>query len=177
MVNLVKRKKTATDVRTLVLHEAGYKCGNPVCRHVITLDIHHLTPVAQDGENVPENLLPLCPNCHALHHRGEIPMQSLRAWKQLLLALNEAFDRPSVDTLLTLSKLHKLYVTGDGLLACVSLVAGGLIDVLHGQHYSEPGEYQWDFGGAPIYTITLSERGKSFVAAWKSGNQIDAVNG
>ena len=103
-----KRRSIPVDVQHLVLHEAGYKCANPVCRTILTLDIHHLVPVADDGGNAPDNLLALCPNCHALHHRAEIPADSIRAWKMLLLALNEAYDRRSVDLLLALDKCGAL---------------------------------------------------------------------
>jgi len=53
---------------TPCLHESGYRCGNPVCRTILTLDIHHLTRI-EGGPNTAENLLPLCPNCHAQHHQ------------------------------------------------------------------------------------------------------------
>src|SRR6266705_1039150 len=108
-----KKRRTAipVDVRQLVLHESGYKCSNPSCRHVITLDVHHLELVSEGGGNAPENLLALCPNCHALHHANRIPRESLRAWKLLLLALNQGFDRQSIDALLALRRLGNLYVT------------------------------------------------------------------
>ena len=53
------------DVKRLVLHEAGYRCANPVCRHILTLDVHHLDYVSDGGSNTPYNLLPLCPNPYA----------------------------------------------------------------------------------------------------------------
>jgi 5-methylcytosine-specific restriction endonuclease McrA len=87
------RTKIPSDIRQLVLHEAGYHCANPNCRTVLTLDIHHIEYVSQEGSNEPSNLLPLCPNCHALHHSGVISLNSVRTWKMLLLALNEAFDK------------------------------------------------------------------------------------
>jgi HNH endonuclease len=165
------RKAPKPDVRQLVLHEAGYKCGNPICRHVITLDVHHLDPISSGGGNGPDNLLALCPNCHALHHAKQITETSLRAWKLLLLALNEAFDRRSVDIILSLDKLGPLYLTGDGILECAGLVASGLAEVRPGQHDLAPGAPGWDHGGPPLYTLTLSNHGRNFVDAWKDGRQ------
>src|ERR1043166_2886357 len=115
---MAKRKTLPVDVRALVLHESGYRCGNPVCRTVLTLDVHHLDPVADGGPDTADNLLALCPNCHALHHQGVISKTSLRAWKLLLLALNQAFDTHIVDILLTLSTVPKLFVSGEGVLHC-----------------------------------------------------------
>jgi hypothetical protein len=64
---------------------------------VLTLEIHHLEQVADGGSNDPSNLLPLCPNCHTLHHTHVIPLSSLRAWKHLLLALNQVRISAIVD--------------------------------------------------------------------------------
>ena len=170
-----KRTPTPPDVRALVLHEAGFKCANPRCRQIITLEVHHLDPVSRGGPNTAENLLALCPNCHSLHHAGHIPIASLRAWKYLLLALNEAFDRRSVDLLLALHRLNSHYVTGDGVLRCAQLVASGLVVVRPGQHDLADGAPAWDRGGPPLYTLSLSERGIRFVEGWLEGDQEQAI--
>lgn len=122
------RKTLSVEVRKRVLHEAGYKCANPVCRHVLTIDIHHLVPVSDKGPDQPENLVALCPNCHSLHHNRKIPVDSIRAWKFLLLSLNEGFDRRAVDLLLALDKVGPVYVSGEGLLECSALIASGLVE-------------------------------------------------
>src|SRR5688572_27873411 len=125
-----KRKSIPIDVRMIVLHEAGYACANPICRRVITLDLHHVVYVSEAGTGTPENLLALCPYCHALHHKGEIPTASIRAWKLFLLALNEAFDRKAVDMLLALDSLKTvLRLSGDGVLGLSSLIARGLVEI------------------------------------------------
>ena len=72
------RRAVALATQRLVLHEAGYKCANPtICRGILTLDIHRLEYVSENGSNKPENFLALCPNCHALHHHESIPTESL----------------------------------------------------------------------------------------------------
>jgi len=176
-----KRQKIPLQIKQQVLHEGGYKCGNPTCRSILTLDIHHLEYVSEGGDNNPSNLLALCPNCHSLHHKGHIPLQSLRTWKTLLLSLNEAFDKRSINILLALDKVDNIVVSGDGLLDCASLIASGIINV------------EWRGGGAglfssdkrnPIidtisdgqYWIELSEKGYLLVSAWKRGDQKGAVN-
>ena len=170
-----KRTAIYPDIRHLVLHEAGYKCANPTCRQVLTLEIHHLDQVSEGGSNTPDNLLALCPNCHSLHHAGHIPIASLRAWKFMLLALNEAFDRRTIDLLLALRTLHNHYVTGDGVLQCAALVASGYVIVRPGQHDLQEGAPRWDTGGPPLYTLSLSERGERFVEGWQEGNQEQAI--
>ncbi len=168
---MTKRKAIPTDVRQLVLHEAGYKCANPACRHVITLDVHHMEYVSEEGSNDPSNLLPLCPNCHALHHAGHIPTISIRAWKMLLLALNEALDRNAVDILLLLDKLGEVKrLSGEGVLAFASLVAGDMV-VVH-EYTETSGRFS---GVTNMCRASLSDKGKLFVEAWKSGDQAKAI--
>ncbi len=121
----------------------------------------YLDPVADGGSNSADNLLALCPNCHTLHHQGVIPTASLRAWKMILLAVNEAYDRKSVDILLAFDQVEMLYLSGDGLLDCAPLVAGGLLQI--GNPYKR------------TYDVRLSERGRRMIAAWKEGDQEGVV--
>lgn len=166
------RKALKVDVRAAVLHAAGYKCGNPSCRNILTIDVHHIVAVAQDGGDEVENLLALCPYCHALHHRGEIPIESIRAWKMLLVAVNEALPRDAVDLLLALSLLEtpRILVSTDFVLSIGSLIASGLVKVEHpyGKILPAPEATQARY-------LSLSEKGAAFVSAWKAGNQSDAV--
>jgi len=159
---MTKRRSLPVDVKQQVLHEGGFRCGNPVCRSILTLDIHHLELVSEGGANTPDNLLAVCPNCHALHHQGNIPVASLRAWKLLLLALNQAFDTHTVDILLTLSTIPKLHVGGEGVLQCTGAIASGLV------------QFRVEHTGSEL-SVQLSEKGRHFVEAWKAGDQNAAV--
>ncbi|MHB1516067.1 MAG: HNH endonuclease [Acidiferrobacteraceae bacterium] len=168
-----KRRRPPIDVRQLVLHEAGFRCANPTCRTLLTIEIHHLEPVSEGGPNTPDNLLPLCPNCHSLHHEGHIPIESLKAWKLLLLSLNEGVDQRAVDILLTLDQPNMngaLCVSGDGILQCAGLISSGLI-VITVQVTHMAGAY----GGS--YMIRLSPKGRIFIDGWKNGNQMEALGG
>jgi hypothetical protein len=158
-------------VRQLVLHEAGYKCANPYCRYPLTLDVHHLHYVSEGGSGDADNLLPLCPTCHTEHHRGSVPIESLRAWKMLMLAINEAFDRRSVDLLLTIERLGKITrISGDGIVDYAPLVASGLVDI--GEVWVQEGV---SIGATQTYQATLTEKGKLFIEGWKKGDQRAAI--
>jgi hypothetical protein len=163
-----KRKAIPDAVRQAVLHEAGYKCSNPSCHILVTIDLHHLEYVSEDGNNEPDNLLPLCPVCHRRHHAKEIPTESLRAWKMLLLALNEAFDRRAVEHLLMLGQVGELRVPSDALLTVSALIASGLVVF----RYDPPANPRLQ---GQTHVLSLSTRGRTFVDGWKNGDQRAAL--
>ena len=167
------RKALSAATKRDVLHEAGYKCGNAACRGIITLDIHHIEYFEEGGSDDPANLLPFCPNCHALHHAGKIPRESIRAWKMLLLSLNDGFSRAAVDLLLALDHLaaNPLLVYNDTVLTMGSLIASGLVSIGHAG--TPPPPRHPDATGHRY--VSLSEKGKRFVTAWKAGKQDEAV--
>jgi hypothetical protein len=91
----------------------------------------------------------------------------------LLLAINEAFGRRSVDILLTLHKGQLNRLKGDGVLELAGLIASGLVEIR---------EYQERYGaGTPYFAFTmeyaanLTERGKLFVEGWLKGDQEAAI--
>jgi HNH endonuclease len=177
------RRPLRESLKRSLLFEAGYQCGNPVCRQMLTLEFHHLTPVAKAGGNSENNLIALCPNCHALHHKGIIPDDALRTWKTVLVSLNAFSTRETINHLLLLSSLQPpsllranaclpgIVVTGDGVATFSSLIAAGLADIM--MHEGSSG-----FQGMPPYeafTICMTEKGMRLVEAWKEGN-LEGVN-
>jgi len=167
-----RRQPIPLETRQQVLHEAGYRCGNPGCRTILTLDVHHLDHVVDGGSIEPSNLLALCPNCHSLHHKGHIPRKSIRAWKMLILSLNEGLDRRALDILLALEKVDHLMVSGEGVLYCASLIAADLVKI---DTDSKGGLFSRE-RYAEEYWVELSEKGRSVVLAWKRGDQKGVVN-
>ena len=164
-----RRKAIAPEVRRAILHEAGYRCAVPACRTILTIDLHHMVHVTDGGGDSADNLLALCRNCHGLHHIGEISQDSIRAWKFLLMALNEAFDRRAVDILLAMEQVQTVLCSGDGIGDFAPLIASGYVETpffsgnLSGPHF---GKHQ----------ITLIAKGRAFLDAWKKGDQVAAVN-
>lgn len=174
------RKRVPETTRQVVLLEAGYKCANPVCRHVLTLELHHIVWVKDGGGNEPENLLCLCPNCHALHTKGEIPTEAIDTWKSMLVALGNP-NRAAVDFLLVLSDEERRLAreeeennappfrfTGDSLPTIAPLLTSGLVAI--GKRYL--GATAW--GGAhPSFEVRLTERGRQLVDGWRTGSAAE----
>jgi hypothetical protein len=161
----------AAATKELVLLEAGYKCGNPACRNILTLDLHHIEWVRDGGGNDPSNLLPLCGYCHDQHTQGHIPASAIRVWKAVLTALNSP-HRIAVDVLLHPDRLscdtigqHAVYSAGD-LLNLAPLLNAGLLEA-RGTQASSGG-----MGHPPyaLFRVMLTTKGHDMVEAWIAGS-------
>ena len=128
----------------------------------MAIDLHHIVEVSDNGSNEANNLLALCPTCHALHHRGTIPVESIKVWKGMLVSLNGAFDKVTIDDLIFLYKTPRnvLMLSGDGVLKFSKLIAADLAD------------YTIAMQNGPLinYEVWLSDRGRLLVEAWGKGD-------
>lgn len=159
-----ERDNLSLNVRIAVLTESGYRCAVPTCRTILALDIHHVWEVAAGGGDAPENLIALCPTCHALYHRGIIRRESIFAWKSMLVAMSRAFDTETIDRLLFLASCDNdfLIVSGDGLLSFGRLIASGLASV------SLKANNNWQ---VVSYAVNITTNGRGIVDAWCLGDQ------
>lgn len=176
---MAKRKSIPDITRHEVLRESGYKCGNPVCRNILTLQLHHIEWVKDGGDNDALNLLPLCGHCHDLHTSGHIPKSAILHWKGILVSLNSGFGREIVDYLLFLSVdgADKIWYTGDGIVRFMGLIAADLVDIWESQ-YSIGVTYKDrnnelsppTFPPTTSIRIRLSAKGRMLVDSWKKGD-------
>ena len=161
---MATRQAIPANVRIQVLTEAGYRCAVPTCRNILAIDIHHIVEVADDGGHEAGNLLALCPNCHALFHRGTISRNSIYAWKSMLVSLSHAFDTPTIDDLLFLATQEAssiLRVSGDGVLKFSRLIGAGLATF----------GVTMQNGPLILYSVCLTPKGKQLLNAWRSGDR------
>jgi len=178
------RTRVPEHTRTLILLEAGYKCANPVCRHILTIELHHIVWVKDGGTNDPENLLVLCPNCHSLHTQGHIPETAIKNWKNLLVALNST-NQCTADLLLLIAAEEERFdgsvefpngvpprfrFTGDGLPVLAGLITSGLLEI--SKRYSGA---SLSGGGMPSFEVQLTKKGTHFVKAWKESGVLPGV--
>ena len=163
------RNKIPLRVKHQLLMEAGYRCGNPKCPAVIMLHLHHIQYVSESGSDDPSNLLVLCPYCHEMHHAGHIPVEAIRLWKGLLLALNQAFDRKGMELLRFLYETRTnstpLWYSADGVLQFASLLAAGLVQL--GEQITA---IPWQLPESR-HRVLLSERGTLLIEAWMAGDE------
>ena len=97
----MSRPKIPAELERSVLLEAGHRCAIHTCRH-INVVIHHIIPWAKCKEHEYENLIALCPNCHARADRGEIDRKSLRIYKANLRHAHDKFSQLELDLLFNL---------------------------------------------------------------------------
>ena len=60
-------------VRREVLARDRHRCQAPGCGRTRFLEVHHIVPRTQGGQNQKENLLTLCGSCHRLWHERGAP--------------------------------------------------------------------------------------------------------
>lgn len=76
-------------IRTQAIKQYGKKCE--LCNYNMTIDTHHIIPKYKGGPHEIDNLMVICPNCHALITRGalvlkkraDIPRISKRVLKRI----------------------------------------------------------------------------------------------
>jgi hypothetical protein len=162
---MTSRKALPAAVRRAVLAEAGYRCAVPTCRGILALDLHHMEEVSEGGSDTVDNLIALCPTCHALYTRGTISRDAIYTYKSVLVSLNAAFDREAVSNLLFLriaSDRQDLLMSGDGLLRFTPLISAGYAD------------YRMVANNADqlySYTAWLTDRGRLLLEAWLGGDR------
>lgn len=84
--------------------EAGHRCAIPTCRH-IDVDVHHIIFVEEGGDDVYDNLIAICPNCHRMAHQGKIDRKALRIYKANLRFLHDKYSNAEMDIMFELAAL------------------------------------------------------------------------
>lgn len=80
---MAKRKAIPKAVRNKVLVDAMHRCCLCPEHHDVT-DLHHIVPISEDGPNTDDNLMVICPTCHAKIHRirNRYTPEQLRMYKE-----------------------------------------------------------------------------------------------
>lgn len=177
-----KRKPIPRHIRQLVLIESGYMCGNPRCRTILTLELHHIDPVRDGGSNESSNLIALCPNCHSMHEKGIIPQEAIYVWKNMIISINST-NISNIDTLLHIYKMSEnkilepyIRYSAESLVHFAGLLNSGLLraDFEFGSRSG-----MMDTVPISVFKIELTPYGLRLVDAWLEGNKekyLDSIN-
>jgi hypothetical protein len=80
---MAKRKRVPQAVQDQLLVDAMHRCC--LCpEHPDVIDLHHIVPICEDGPNTEDNLIVICPTCHAKIHRlrTRYTSRQLRMYKE-----------------------------------------------------------------------------------------------
>lgn len=103
-----------------VLVEAGHRCAIPQCRQVPP-ELAHITPWSEVAEHAFDNLIALCPTCHARFDHGDIDRTSMRQYKANLGVLRSRYSDLEL-------RMLKLFANDQ---VAVSLPAPSYVLVMH----------------------------------------------
>ncbi len=68
------------DAKDKLMNAVWYRCENPHCNRTEFLDVHHIVAEIIGGTNRLDNLIVLCPQCHAAADSHEITEEELQSW-------------------------------------------------------------------------------------------------
>jgi hypothetical protein len=85
-----KRPPIPAALERVLLLECGHRCAIPTCRQH-PVELAHIVPWAQVKEHKFENLIALCPTCHARYDNGEIDRMSMRTYKLNLFLVHSRY--------------------------------------------------------------------------------------
>jgi len=75
-----------SELKRKLLLESGHRCAIPTCKHP-EVEFHHIIPWEKCQEHTFDNMIVLCPNCHARADRGKIDRKSLLLYKANLQSI------------------------------------------------------------------------------------------
>ncbi|MET8098826.1 HNH endonuclease [Streptomyces sp. NPDC005236] len=84
------RPEIPMKIKRPVLVEAGHRCAIPTCRQT-PVEIAHIVPWSKVQEHRFDNLIALCPTCHARFDHGDIDRQSMMHYKDNLEVINSRY--------------------------------------------------------------------------------------
>ncbi|PKW15925.1 HNH endonuclease [Saccharopolyspora spinosa] len=181
------RPSIPAELRRAVLVEAGHRCAIPTCRQY-PVDIDHIVDWAKVQRHDFDNLIALCPTCHARKTRGEIDIKSMKQYKINLGVLTSRYT----DLELRLLRWLVDYMPGrgrpmlpDGMIWVVGdLLSDGLIELrddgwlLPSGHPDGPGPNNFMKQVATDRNaryVSLTDKGRELVERWFGAKPLDWV--
>jgi hypothetical protein len=148
-------------LRRRVLVEAGHRCAIPTCRNPVT-EIAHIVPYHEVQKHEYENLIALCPTCHARADRREIDRKSLKIYKRILQRLTDRYERFELLVLDELRLNRPVIMAGSMTLLIKNLLDEQLVTL-----NENIGGSRVEIQGIPSNVqVLLTLKGRTFIDEW-----------
>jgi hypothetical protein len=162
---LIERPPIPQELKRRILVEAGHRCAIPTCR-LPNPEIAHIKPYKDVKDHRYENLIALCPNCHARADRGEIDRKSLRMYKRILQKLTDRYERFELTVLNELRQGHPVWIAGNMILLIKNLLDEELVKL---DTIINMGNF-WAGIITKNVQVLLTQKGKDFIDEWIKAN-------
>ena len=176
---LADRPAIPAALKREVLVEAGHRCAIPRCQQV-PVEIHHIESWATCRSHEFENLIALCPVCHARAegHGGQlIDKQSLRQYKANLSILSHRYSDYERRALTLFSEQpHRVLEFGDDAdFYFMHLLRDGLIAKAEGQFRPGSSVIIRQAGRSMINSYRLTPAGHVFIQKWMEDKLVSFI--
>lgn len=164
------RPAIPSELERQVLMEAGHRCAIPTCKHTTT-EIAHIDAWSKVKEHRFENMIALCPNCHALYDDGKIDRKSMLQYKANLSILNGRYgdlERRVLKFFADYPNHTAIWLPGGLGILVAYLVQDGLL-ALHEKEQVLTTMSQ--FSKLQLYELT--DAGKKLVDRWMAAQALD----
>ncbi len=124
-----KRTPIPTELKRMVLIEAGHRCAIPTCKHPTT-EIAHIVPWSKCKEHTFGNLIALCPNCHTRFDNNQIDKKSMLTYKANLALLNSRYsdlEKRIIDSFIKNPTAREILIPGGLDLMLMYLIKDGIL--------------------------------------------------
>jgi hypothetical protein len=157
-----------------VLVEAGHRCAIPTCRSTPTV-FAHITPWAKVQEHTFDNLIALCPTCHARFDNDQIDRLSMLQYKANLGLLNSRYgdtERRALDYFALHEEADELELPGGMNVLLMYLIQDGFLE--HGETFRSCGTANglFDFDITVLQTYRITAAGRDFVKRWSTAKAL-----
>ncbi len=157
-----------------VLMEAGYRCAIPTCRSTPT-ELAHIKPWTEVKKHAFDNLIALCPTCHARFDSGQIDRLAMLQYKANLGLLNSRYgdtERRLLDYFALHSNTNEVQLPGGMQVLLMFLIQDGFLD--YGETFRSRGTtdgfLEFDIPVLQVYQLTKT--GRDFVKRWSTAKTL-----
>src|SRR5215213_987986 len=163
--SIERRPPISRALERAVLMEAGHRCAIPTCQQV-PVQIAHIVPWAQVMEHAFENLIALCPTCHARYDGKQIDRRAMFQYKANLALLNGRYsdlERRVLRVLVENPHLESVWIEKSLDILMMYLIQDGLVvkDQNIKYHLST---------GTPY---SLTDKGRDFIGRWVNAEELE----